>query len=266
MQPPAGQGLARGRLRLGNLVFVVGENQIGATEMDIDRVSQFLAHHGRAFDMPTRPARAPGGRKTGLPRFGPFPKGEIEGMVLAGFLAAGDPTIGVLLLLREIPAREFAVAGVLHHGEIDVAIGAIGRPLGLQFANQGADPIEALGGPGHAVGRQDVEGGHVGHEGVDVALAHNLHRTAFLGSPFENLVVDVGVVLHERHLVAAPDQVAAQHVPGDITAGVAQVAEVINRDPAAIHRHLAGLQRLKRFAAAGEGVGEPQGHGRQIKG
>jgi len=47
---------------------------------------------------------------------------------------------------------------------------------------------------------------------------------------------------------------------------VAQVAEVIDRDPAAIHRHLAGLQRLKRFAAAGEGVGEPQGHGCQVKG
>ena len=39
VQPPAGQGLARGRLRLGNLVFVVGENQVGATEMDINRVS-----------------------------------------------------------------------------------------------------------------------------------------------------------------------------------------------------------------------------------
>ena len=221
VQPPAGQGLARGRFRLGDFVVVVGEDQIGAAEMEINRVSQLLAHHGRAFDMPTRPAGAPGGRETGLPRFGPFPKGEIKGMLLAGFLKAGDPTIGVLLLLREIAAREFAVASVFHHGEIDIAIGAIGRPLGLQFANQGADRIEALGGPGHAIGRQDVEGGHIGHKGVNVALTHHLHGAAFLGSPVEDLVVDVGVILHERHLVAAPEQVAAQHIPGDVTAGVA---------------------------------------------
>ena len=171
--------------------------------------------------MPTRAAGPPGGGETGFARFGPFPERKIERMLLAGFLTPRNPAIGVLLLLGEIPAREFAVAGVFHHGEIDIAIGAIGRPLGLQFANQGADPIEALGGPGHAIGRQDIEGSHIGHKGVNVALAYHLHGAAFLGGPFEDLVVDVGVVLHERHLVAAPEQVAAQHVPGDVTAGVA---------------------------------------------
>ena len=64
---------------------------------------------------------------------------------------------------------------MLHHGEIHIAIGAVGRPLGFQLGDQAANGVQALGGPGHAVGRQDVEAGHVGHEGLNVALAHSLH-------------------------------------------------------------------------------------------
>ncbi len=45
VQPIAGQLVAAGRLRLGNFVFVVGKDQVGATEVDVDRVAELLAHH-----------------------------------------------------------------------------------------------------------------------------------------------------------------------------------------------------------------------------
>jgi hypothetical protein len=38
------------------------------------------------------------------------------------------------------------------------------------------------------------------------------------------------------------------------------VAEVVDRDAAAIDAHLAGLDRPELLNAAGEGVGEAQGH------
>ena len=34
-----------GGFRLGNLVFVVREHQVGATQVNVDGLPQFLAHH-----------------------------------------------------------------------------------------------------------------------------------------------------------------------------------------------------------------------------
>ena len=99
VQPVASQLVAGGRLRLGNFVFVVGKDQVGATEVDVDRVAQLLAHHGGAFDVPAGPARAPGGFPAGLARFGALPEGKVEGVLLAGFLCSGHSTGCIVLLL-----------------------------------------------------------------------------------------------------------------------------------------------------------------------
>ena len=97
-------------------------------------------------------------------------------------------------------------------------------------------------------------------EGVDVEFAHLAHRAVLFRSSFEDLVVDVGKVLHEGHLEAPPDQEAPQHIPVDVTAGMAQVAEVVDRHPTAVNADLARRWRSKWLSAAGEGVGKPQGH------
>lgn len=166
-----------------------------------------------------------------------------------------------LLLLAEAATTQFAVIRPAQHSEIDIAIGGIGGARALQFADHGANALEALGGAGNLVGRENVEGGHVITEGRDVAFTHLFHRRVLFGGSPEDLVVDVGDVLNEGDPITAPDQVAAQHIPDDVTAGMAQVAEVVDRDPAAIDRNLTWNQRLKRLSAPGEGVGEPQGQG-----
>ena len=74
----------------------------------------------------------------------------------------------------------------------------------------------------------------------------------------EDLVVDVGVVLDVCDVVPAPDQVTAQNIPVDVAAGMAQVAEVIDRHSAAINAGFARSEGLKRFGAACEAVGEAQ--------
>ena len=182
-------------------------------------------------------------------------------MLLAALLGAGNAAGGVVLLLGEIPAGEFAVIAVLEHGEIHIAIHRIGGPSGLKVADQVADRIEAAGGPRHSGGGKDVEGGHVGHEGLDVAFAHRLHRAALGGGAGEDLVVDVGVILHKGHLIAQPEQVTAQHIPHDVAAGMAEVAEVVDGDAAAVDRDLARAEGHEVGLGPGEGVGEPQGQG-----
>ncbi len=238
---------------------MVGKDQIGTPEVDVDRVPEFLAHHGGAFDVPARPAGAPGGGEAGFPRFGALPEREVEGVVLARFLGIAGTSAGALLLLLDVPAAEPAVAPGPGHREVHIAVGAVGRPAGFQLADQGTDRLQAAGGPGGAVRRQDVQGRHVDGEGVDVALAHLFHRAAFFCGPVEDLVVDIGEVLNERHLPAAPDQIAAQHIPDDVTPGMAQVAEVVDRDPAAVDGHPPWLQRFEVLKLPGEGIGEPQG-------
>ncbi len=99
-------------------------------------------------------------------------------------------------------------------------------------------------------------------EGLDVPLADGRHRGVLLIGAFEDFVVDVGEVLNEGHLEAPPDQIPPKHIPVDVAAGMAQVAEVVDRHAAAVDARFARCQRYERLGAAGEGVGEPQGHSR----
>ena len=65
------------------------------------------------------------------------------------------------------------------------------------------------------------------------------------GGALEDFVVDVSEVLNKGHLQTSPNQIATQYIPVDLTAGV---AEVIDRDPAAINAHFAGVSGLKGSA------------------
>ena len=122
MQPNPSEFGSRGRFRLGDFIFVMGEHQIGSAEMDIDGVAQFFTHHRRTFDVPARASLAPRGWKAGFIHFSPFPKGEIKGVSLSCFFRIGDATRSILLLLTEVSAAELPISRVLHHGEIDIAI------------------------------------------------------------------------------------------------------------------------------------------------
>ena len=131
MHPHLGELLSRSGFGLRNFVLVVWEHQIGATEMNINRVAEFGTHHGRTFDVPTGPARAPWGREAGLPLLSAFPEGEIEGMLFARPFRIGDATVGVLLLFAQIATAQFSVPGVLHHREIHISIGAVSSAFRL---------------------------------------------------------------------------------------------------------------------------------------
>ena len=71
------------------------------------------------------------------------------------------------------------------------------------------------------------------------------------GGALEDFGVNVGAVLNEGHLQISPEHLAPQQIPIDVAAGVAQVAQVakvIDREPAAVDARLAGGQRGKKSA------------------
>ena len=92
--------------------------------VDVERLAQDAAAHGRAFDMPAGPAFAPGAVPRGLARLGAFPEGEIGGRTLSlGHLAP------FALQAVERATAELAVFRIAADVEIDVAVGDIGKAL-----------------------------------------------------------------------------------------------------------------------------------------
>src|SRR3990172_7897004 len=83
VDPVADEGLYAGEgLGLGDLVLVMGEDQVLAPAVDVDLLAQVLEGHGRALDVPAGAARPPGAVPGGLARLGRFPEGEVAGVLL----------------------------------------------------------------------------------------------------------------------------------------------------------------------------------------
>ena len=62
---------------------MVREDQIGAAAVDVDLVTQRLADHGRALDMPPGPAAAPRTRPGRFACARVFPEGKVARVALA---------------------------------------------------------------------------------------------------------------------------------------------------------------------------------------
>ncbi len=73
---------AMGAAALGNLVFVVRENQVAATAVDIDGLAKVGPDHGGALQVPARPAAPPGAVPARFIGRRGFPQHEIPGMAL----------------------------------------------------------------------------------------------------------------------------------------------------------------------------------------
>ena len=80
------EGPAGGRLALGDLVFMVREDQVLAAAVDVDLLAQILFGHDRALDVPAGPAFSPGGAPEGLAFLFRLPEHEIQRVLLL-FLA-----------------------------------------------------------------------------------------------------------------------------------------------------------------------------------
>jgi hypothetical protein len=85
----------------------------------------------------------------------------------------------------------------------------------------------------------------------DLVLGPVLARGAF-----DDVVVDVGDVGNQRHLVAAPFEIAVQDVVAERAAGVAEMRMVVDRGPAPVDPCSSGVAWSEGDLLTGERVGE----------
>ena len=114
---PRKRHLAGQRLALGDLVFVVREDQVGAAAVDVDLVAERLADHGRALDVPAGAAATPRARPRRLAFAGVLPQREVARVAFAGLelFARGDE------LAVQVAVAQFAVVGKRRDVEVHVA-------------------------------------------------------------------------------------------------------------------------------------------------
>ena len=251
MQPVVDKFAAVGGLRLGNLVFMVGKLQVLPAAVDVDGLAQVAVGHGGAFDVPAGTAGPPGGIPSGFAGLSGLPQGEVQGIFL--HFSHGDTGAGLEIL--DGLMGELAVALEFQGAIVHIAIF---HRIGVALVDEGLHHVDDLlhifRGLGVDGGGTDAQTLCIGEVLLDVLFRHFLGGDALLVGTLDNLVVYVGEVLHERHLVAAVLQIAAQHVEHDDRARVADVDVVIHRRAAGVHTHFARLDRHELFLLHGHGV------------
>ena len=141
---------------------------------------------------------------------------------------------------------ELAVRRQLVDREVDVAVGGVGEPLRLELADERDHLGDVLGRRGSICGGGAAEHPHVLAERrrCSPPTPRCAVSAALLGA-LDDLVVDVGEVADERHLVAEEAQVAVDDVEDDQRARVADVRAVVDGDAADVHADLAGCSGTK---------------------
>ena len=86
---------------------------------------------------------------------------------------------------------------------------------------------------------------HVVDERLGVLGGHFRRTSALFTCTFDDLIVDIGDVLHVGHVEAAPHEVAADDIEAHERARVADVDAVVDGRAAHIHADLAGFLRLE---------------------
>jgi hypothetical protein len=195
------------------------------------------------------------GRLLGL---GSLPEHEVQRIELAVIdrhALAGAQVVDAL-------AAQLAIAVELAHRVVHVAaLGPVGQAALFQALDQRQHLRHVFGRTRLVVGAQQPDGGEVlVHRGRHL-LGQLADGDATLDRALDDLVVDVRHVAHIGDGIAAGAQPAVDDVERHVHAQVPHVAQVVDRDAAHVHAHLARHERLKVFEGAAEGVVDAQGHG-----
>ena len=216
--------------------------------------------------MPPRSPFTPGRLPRWFIRFCRLPQRKIKriALLLLSFLLIwiwrSNPSACACLHFAQISFRKSAVVCKLLHAVVNITLNGIGVVFVYERLNNLTNSWDMLCNARIFIGIENVESANISKVSVNVAITHRLHRASFFSRPIQNLVINIGKVLHIAHLVALPLQIAPQHIPSHIGTGMAQVAIVIYRHPTAIHRHLPFLNRNKRVFLASECVVKSETH------
>ena len=195
MHPETGKLAAAGGFGLGDLVLMMGENEILTTAMDVQR--QIFLAHGRAFDMPAGTAFAPGAFPERFAGLGRLPQGKVQRILL--FFTGSHAGTGLQFV--QAATGELAVRRIGTHAEVHVAgRHGIGLALGDKLGTEILHLLDVSGGAGLVIGTHHVQAIHVFMEGVDIGLSHFPPVTIFLIGAPDDLVVHVSEVADKGHI------------------------------------------------------------------
>ncbi len=223
--------------------------------MDVEGLAQVLVGHRRALQVPARTASAPRGVPAGLARLGRLPHREVARVSLAGLaLAAG------LLEVLQLLVGEREVAGVGLHVEVDVALRRVGVALLDQTAHHRDHLGDVPGGPRLDGRTQAAQRVVTVVEGTLVLVGDLPPRRAELALLGDDLVVDVGDVPGEGHLVAAVGEPPLHHVEVEVGPDVPDVWRRLDGSAAQVDRDTTRYKRDEVAYLAGAGVVQANAH------
>src|SRR4030095_6842136 len=224
-----------------------------ATAVKLEGRAEILHGHRGALDVPPGPALSPRAVPRRLAGLRALPEREIARIALAPLpLDAGGGQELVEILPGEPPVR-----GKAADGEVHVAVDRVGVPGGHQLLDEPDHLGPSLGRLRLAVGGQHAERGHVVALRRDEALGELARGHTRVVGALDDAIVDVGVVLHERHARAVEGEVAADHVEDHGAARVADVRVVVDGHPAHVHADFARREGDEFLLRARHRVGDP---------
>ncbi len=234
VNPVVDEGFPCSRLRLGDLVLVVGKDEVLPSAVDVEGLPQQGHAHGGTLDMPPGPPFAPGAVPGRFTRLARLPEGEVEGIPLPFIHGNPRPRLEFV----DVLLREFPVLRKLGDGEIDVAVHLIGNPLCLQLLYEANDLGDVFRRTRLVGGTEDAQGIGILVEVGNVLLRELLSGDPPLIGPFDDLVVHVGEVTHIGHVEPLVAEITIESIENHEGSGVTDVASVVNRHAADVHPHL----------------------------
>ena len=131
--------------RLGDFIFMMRENEVLASRMDVNGIPEIPLRHDRALDMPARTAVAPRGNPCRFAFFLRFPENEIERILLllfpADFQRAETRSQIIQVLMGKL-----AVVPEASCRKIDGSVLFIGMPVLDQFPDHADHAVDFLRG------------------------------------------------------------------------------------------------------------------------
>ncbi len=243
VEPQPDELLPGDRLGLRRLALVMGEHEVAAAAVDVDRLAELTQDEGRALDVPPGPSRPPARLPRRLVGQRRLPQHEVERVTLVGVLGVPAVLGGQLEHVGPVVAADPAELGEGRHAEVDRTAGLVRKAPLERVADQREDLRDGGRRPRLGVHGQEVEQSHLGVEtrhllGRQVQVVHTE-----LAGLAQDVVVDVGDVAHALRLVPGILQAALEHVEVEVHGGMSEVRGVIRRDAARVHRHeRAGLE------------------------
>ena len=243
--------------RLRELVLVVREAEVVAAAVDLEGRAEVLLGHRGALDVPAGPPRPPR---------------RVPGRVLVRLLTLPERKVALVLLQRalllrdhllELRAGQPPVVGEAGDAEVDVAVRRVGHVPLEQLLDELDDLRDRLGRARLEVGPPEAEVARVLEEPLRRPLGQLAARDSLLRGLGVDLVVDVGDVVDERHVVARLAQPVAEPHAEDERPRVADVDALVHGRPADVHadrpRSAEAAQRARacrcRRASPGDRIG-----------